>query len=199
MRKFVYISNFKLLLISLLLASCSGILVPDPIDPRVPKYTEEGNNVAGAFVGENVWESIVYSSFSYTFNEPVVTVYSKTDSLSIRFPGSVNSETAIIEFHLKNRHITNFDDLLALNGLKIQLDGINATGYFIQDYTKSAFSSKGIGQVYFRSVKRDRSGHGIILSGTFGFTAKDSDNALTKVSSGRFDYVVWQNNFVTGY
>lgn len=195
MKKFICIGNFKLLILCLLLASCSGILVPDPIDPRLPKYTEEGNNVAGAFVGEKVWQSIVYSSFSYTFNEPIISVYSRKDSLSFRFTGSINSEFSTIEVHLKNHHITKAEDLPALNGLKISLDGVNATAYFIQDYTPAAFNHKGIGQVYFRSVKRDLTGQQIILSGTFGFSTTDSNGNIVKITSGRFDYVVSQDNF----
>ena len=199
MRKFVYTNSFKLLIVGFLLTSCSGILVPDPIDPRLPKYTEEGNNVAGAFIGGKVWQSIMYSSFSYTFNEPIITVYNQKDSVSFRFKGSVSNETSVIELHIKDRHITKYEDLLALVGAKVQLDGISATAYFIQDYTPAAFNHKGIGQVYFRSVKRDRSGHGIILSGTFGFSSKDNNQSPIKVSSGRFDYVVFQDNFVTEY
>ena len=195
MKKFVYTGSFKLLILSFLLASCSGILVPDPIDPRIPKYTEVGNDVAGAFVNANVWQSIVYSSLSYTVNEPEITAYTGKDSLSVRFTGNISGEDRRIEFHIKGFHLDELDDLLKLNGQKIQLDGLNASAYYSEDYDQSAFSAKGIGQIYFRNVKKDNSPSSIVLSGTFGFSINDGNGDIIKVSSGRFDYRLTDNNF----
>ena len=199
MRKSGFINNNKLLaVVFLLLIACDGIFVPDPIDPRIPKYTEEGNNVAGAYINDNIWESMVKIGFPYTYNEPFIVVSQENDSLSLSFSGHTNEQSAVIEFHLAGLNISSFKDLTTLNGQKIRLDGINNAGYYIENYTSSSQDSKGVGQIYFRHVSFDRSTSKIILSGTFGFSVNSPNSKTTKVASGRFDYRISEStNFQT--
>lgn len=65
MKKYTSIIKSLLIFVVLVMNSCSGEFIPDPIDPRLPKYTEEGNNVAGAFINDNTWESVVSIGFPY--------------------------------------------------------------------------------------------------------------------------------------
>jgi hypothetical protein len=199
MKKFGFINNSKaLVLLFLFLIACDGIFVPDPIDPRIPKYTEEGNNVAGAFINDKVWESIVTVGFPYTYNGPFITVWQESDSLLLRFNGNSDGKSPAIEFHLTGLNISRFEDLITLEGRKIQLDGIKNAGYYIENYAPSIYDNKGVGQIYFRNVRMESSSSGIILSGTFGFSINDSDGKMIRVTSGRFDYRITENiNFQT--
>ena len=185
-----------LVIVFLIATACSGIFIPDPIDPRIPKYTNEGNNVAGAFFNDKIWKSVVKAGFNHLSGSPDITVWSQSDSLSLRFTGSISEESSSIEFNLKELKITKFADLLVLNGQKIQLDGINSAGYFIRNYTPEDYAHKGTGQIYFRNVKAEDASGTIILSGTFSLSFNDWNGNILKVTSGRFDYrISEESNF----
>jgi hypothetical protein len=182
-----------LVVIFLIVSACNGIFIPDPIDPRIPKYTDEGNNVAGAFVNDSIWKSVLKVGFNFVSDRPYITVWPQSDSLSLSFIGSISEESSSIEFHLKGLNITKFTDLLVLNGQKIQLDGINNVGYYVSNYIPIDYDHKGAGQIYFRNVKAENASETIILSGTFSFTVNDSNGNILKVTSGRFDYRISEN------
>lgn len=207
MKKFNFIKNSKLpVVLFLALNSCIGTFVPDPVDPRIPKYTEDGNNVAGSFINDNIWESIVTTGFFNSNDQPFITAWQENDSLVLRFNGNTAGKSSSIEFHLTGLKISKFEDILTLNGNKIQLDGIKNAGYYTESDNSSGYDNKGVGQIYFKhvSIKGSNVSTGeqpskiIIISGTFGFLVNDSDEKITKVTSGRFDYRITENtNFQT--
>ncbi|MCY1635029.1 hypothetical protein [Marinifilum sp. D737] len=191
------LNNFGLFLcfVVLILASCTAEFVPDPIDPRLPKYTEDGNNVAGAYVGDNIWESSVTIGFPYyASDKPSIKVWQEKDSLRLRFVGNVDKEQLAIEFHLTELGMIQFEDLINLNGQKISLDGTNNLAYLKANYLSST-NNKGIGQVYFRNVRHSKDKSSIIISGTFGFALSDYYEYPLKVRSGRFDYRIYETDF----
>lgn len=195
MMKKYWSPNSKLLaVIFLLLIACNGIFVPDPIDPRIPKYTEEGNNVAGAMIDDNIWKSIVTSGFPHVIDEPLIAIRQEKDSLIIKFFGSTLGENSSLEFHLTGLNITKFGDLVVLEGKKIQLDGIKNAGYYIENDNPSGYNNRGFGQIYFKKVHLDSLSSKITLSGTFGFSINDLNGKAIKVSSGRFDYGITENS-----
>ena len=198
MRKYYHTNSKVLVVMFFIIIGCEGIFIPDPIDPRIPKYTEEGNNVAGAIIDNKIWESIVTSGFPSIYDQPFIRLWQLNDSLSLRFSGSTSGESSSIEFHLSGLDITKFEDLVALEGQKIQLDGINNAGYYIENEPPMTYDNKGIGQIYFRSVRIKNSSSQIILSGTFGFSTTVPNGVSTKVSFGRFDYQISEDsNFLT--
>jgi hypothetical protein len=191
MRKFTYLSS--IIFVSLLLICCDGIFIYDPIDPRLPKYSEDGNDVAGAFINGEVWTSIVkrkYFTDQY-FNYPVISLYERTDSLIISFEGE-SIDWNIIEFRLSDIHIHRFEDLILLKNKKIQLDGVKNYAICVnRDQYRDDFRSKktpGIGQLYIKNVNTNGFANYITLSGTFGFVVNDSVYGKVEVSYGRFDY-----------
>jgi len=198
MKKYFYTSSQLLVVVCLFLSACNGIFIPDPIDPRIPKYTEEGNNVAGAFVDNNIWKSVIQIGFNYVSDNPHITLWPGNDSLLLCFTGSISGESSSIKFYLKGLNLTKYSDLTTLNGKKIQLDGINNIGYYIENDTPLTDSNKGVGQIYFRNVKNDNSLALIIISGTFSLSVNDTNGKIIKISSGRFDYRISDNsNFQT--
>ncbi|WP_163711389.1 hypothetical protein [Mangrovibacterium lignilyticum] len=207
MKKFYFIKiRTVLVILFLILNGCDGIFVPDPIDPRIPKYTEDGNNVAGAFINDNIWKSVVTIGFPYSYNQPFINVWQENDSLVLRLNGNTAGESSSIEFHLTGLKISKIEELVTLDGNKIQLDGIKNIGFYIENYTPSSYDNKGIGQIYFKHVGIQDSNVSVegqtskivIISGTFGFSINDSNGEITKVTSGRFDYRITEStNFQT--
>jgi len=194
MRRYRFTNSKLLVVIFLLVIACNGIFIPDPIDPRIPKYTEDGNNVAGAFINDNIWESIVKIGFPSVYNEPFITASQEKDSLVLKFFGNTLGESSSIDFHLTGLNITSFGELVVLKGQKIQLDGIKYTGYYIENYNPASYNNRGIGQIYFKNVRFESLSSKIILSGTFGFSINDLNGKVIKVSSGRFDYGITENS-----
>lgn len=202
MRKYVCTSNIIISLFLLTLCSCDSKFILDPIDPRLPKYTEDGNNVAGAFVNQDVWKSVVKYGFMNTYNKPYITVYSANDSVVLSLDGDIEKENNVIlstniSFCLQNLNIYSFSDLKNLKNRIVQLDGVENFGSFarytnLSDYPRCS-GTAGTGQIYFRNVTVNDSNGSAILSGSFGFTIANSDCGLVEVSYGRFDYR-FQNN-----
>jgi hypothetical protein len=197
MRKYICLGNTFFAIFLLTLVSCKGVFILDPIDPRLPKYTEEGNNVAGAFVNQDVWKSVVGFGLNSSRYKPYLTVYSNKDSLVLSFDGQiVKGENVLadsyITFHLKDLNIHTFSDLKNLKNKIIQLDGVKNYSAITRTDNSSSSSTcngtAGIGQIYFKNVTVNESQNSVILSGTFGFTITNSNCGTTEVSYGRFDY-----------
>jgi hypothetical protein len=181
--------------IFIILTSCEGIFIPDPIDPRLPKYTENGYGTAGAFINDRIWTSQVNYGLLTSFDKPLIKFWQEQDSLRFTFSGNIDQISASVEFHLTGLGITKFEDLIDLNGQKISLNGNQNIGYYI-DYSSSlSYNEKGIGQIYFRNVQYNNDKSAIIISGTFGFSLPDTHRATIKVSSGRFDYKIFKASF----
>ncbi len=195
MKKLSYINKLLVLVIAFAVLACNGIFVPDPIDPRLPKYTESGNNVAGAFVNNQVWESTVnWGLYDYS-DTPEFYVWPEKDSVAIRFSGNTGDESTYIEFHLKDWGIADFGDISKLSGLKIELDGNENSAYYVEgSYNPEAYKYKGIGQFYPKNIQLNDSLTTAVISGTFGFSVTDSLGNSTKITYGRFDYRINKEN-----
>ncbi len=191
---------FKLLVIGTFIGmvACDSVFVPDPIDPRIPKYTEKGNNVAGAYVNDCIWKSEKTWVITGFTDAPSFTVWPASNSVVICFTGSVENSLASIEFHLKDLDIFDFEDLPKLNGQKITIDGYRNVAY----YNKGSYNSEsneGSGQLYMKNVQMNDSLTAVIFSGTFGFTVADTLGNSTKISYGRFDYLLGKDNEFVSY
>lgn len=188
----------RLLVCSLLtLVACKGVFILDPIEPRLPKYTENGYDVAGAFINNEIWSSVVFYGFLKTSDKPYIIVSAIKDSLTICFDGENNYQNNIIEFHLVGLNIRKFDDLTLLKNKKIQLDGVKNMGVFRKNYLPYSPNSEGtggIGQIYIKQVAFNDLLDNVILSGTFGFAINNSASGTTEVSYGRFDYTINKNS-----
>ncbi|MFT4072207.1 MAG: hypothetical protein QM654_09885 [Dysgonamonadaceae bacterium] len=177
--------------------ACTGIFVEDPIDPRLPKYTEEGNNTAGALIDGKVWRSIVQTFFGGIIDRPDIVSYPEQDSLQITYCGEMDGQDFQIQFHLKGYHIQKIEDLKQLDGKILELDGVlNAGSLFPRDAVSSS-SNGGKGQLYFRNIQVQDSSSAVI-SGTFGFESTNQNGVVTHIRNGRFDYTIFAtSNFRT--
>ena len=187
MKNYDFINKITFALCMLLCVACEGTFVLDPIDPRLPKYTETGNNVAGAEINGDFWKSVSKSGFMYADLSHSIAIIPLQDSLSVQFEGVVTYGDVIdLQFNLKGLNIHKFEDLLLLRGKKIALDGVQKAGVFIRN-TYDTYKA-GIGQIYFKNASINSAGNVITLSGTFGFTVKDGAGKNIEISYGRFDY-----------
>lgn len=180
--KFTSINKIVIIIFAVTFISCEGVFVPDPIDPRLPKYTEEGNDVAGAFIDGKIWKSVVTSALFHTSNEPYIEVYTKVDNLNLKFTGS-SPVYKFIEFRLTGLNIHKFEDLIHLKDKKIPLDGIKNSAICTDNMYSEYIESGGVGQLYIKHVAMSDSCDYADISGTFGFTYNNIN-----VYYGRFDY-----------
>lgn len=187
-----------LFLMAVLVSSCRGIFVMDPIDPQLPKYTEEGHNVAGAFVDNEIWRSVVQFDIFSTDYAPSIVSFPKGDSIIVVFSGEIAPVRSDIEFHITGLKINTLEDLLKLRDKKIRLDGASNFGYIHKSNGSILYENKGTGQIYFKNVSKADSMERYTISGTFGFSIKHPINRDTKISYGRFDYNISDFNFHLG-
>jgi len=180
--------------------------IPDPADPRLPKYTESGNEVAGALINNIAWKSEFFVGFDNPSIDPCyLTNYLRGDSATIEFVGEYNqgpSKGSPISFlvSLSNFQIPAINDLTQLSGQTFTIDGAK-NAVRIVDYLKAINSIKkvfkgGSGELTIKKIKPisnvtivgnngAASYHPMIMAGTFKFNF----NADTvKIDSGRFDF-----------
>lgn len=186
--------NYSILIvIMLLITSCNNsIYIYDPIDPRLPIYSETGNNVAGAFINEKLWRSQVANNNSN--DKPRITFNKTTKLLEFYFRGTSEVYEKIVITITSDDTIENIKDLTKLDGKKVAINGTNNIGYVIRNNTSKETEltpNTSTGQFYIKNATYGVDGNGsyIIISGTFGFNV-DTENGNVKIHYGRFDYKI---------
>lgn len=168
--------------IVIFLASCEKF-IPDPVDPRLSRYTEDGRNISSALINDRVWiaKGETYWAWSAPAYDPMhfITYQPKNDTLFVDFKHS-NSDSNI-RFTLVGHGIKEVKDLNMLRDKKIPINEENFYAVYGGNKAQN-------GQIYFKHV--DSNDSTAVLSGTFGFTIGDPP---TKVSYGRFDFRVEKN------
>ena len=186
MKKCFSTASFFTIAALCIISSCDPVLIPDPIDPRVPKYTDDGNDVAGALINDTPWVSKYSVSLWGATNKPHIRNDLDRDSLSITFTGTWGEDNyTSISFGFRGYNVSRASEMPKLNGAKITLDGIRGSAMIYRD---SECKTLGIGQIYFRSVKYDSETDLITISGTFGFNQNDPVCGNLAVTYGRFDF-----------
>lgn len=174
------------------LLSCQEY-VQDPIDPRIPKYTESGRDVAGALINGNPWISDGTGFNLYGQDDIDLVYYAPQDSLIMRMSGRFDDHHLNVIINLNKLLIESLIDFRNLQGQTITLDGISHQGVIDMLHFVEPLGG-GLGQVYFRKVtfKEHTAGaNWLVMSGTFSFTIPGSYD----VTHGRFDYSVSDNDF----
>lgn len=195
----------------LILSACyvddQNTFVSDPFDPRVPQYTEEGANTAGAYVDDEPWvirKNTIYSGFDpsgYTSGTLSFLTASDSSGTFIAFRGGdilrgegLSDQNCSVGFFLGNILLMDRTDLVQLNGQRIDPDGIENFGQvvFSNDFHEIGGDLKGTGILFIRNINRMETHYEI--SGTFGFTVNQGEGEIN-VFSGRFDYEVFDEQF----
>lgn len=188
----------KIIIFTLILNSCASEYILDPIDHRLPIYSETGNNVAGALINDELWNSRSNAGLFVPSNKNFdIEINNTLDKVSFNFFGESTIFTRI-SIVIDNLKIEKFEDLEKLSNKKIILNGQNnfavlSKNFLSREQTYTPTLSNG--QLYIKNVYVD---YGettkIIISGTFGFST-NINNTLTEVSYGRFDYKISEQDF----
>lgn len=198
---------FLYFLILLFSTSCVSEFRPEIIDPRLPDYSEEGLNTAGAYVDGFPWTSRREVAIGFFFPTGIkaegdIYIY-RSDSTNgnlIAFEyGEQNIADMVrpvtVGFYLANTQIDTPTDFLALEDTALVLDGVTSYGQLFLDpliYPPRQGPDslhKGVGMLYIRNVEAVDQSDSVIVSGTFGFDVSIGSKQHT-VYSGRFDYKV---------
>ncbi len=182
-----------------LLQSCYHRFEAEPFDPRIPAYTEKGNNDAAAYIDGEPWiASTIYSPWSSpsfgirfqytqdTLARPFETRLSLTNGRILNADKYVRIDAV---FRLYGLRITNGQELKALEGRKFEFNTEEAAAELWVDFYSpdrdTLRSEKGA--LYIRYVENRTNPETTIISGTFGFETMAEDS-LVRMTSGRFDF-----------
>lgn len=180
-------SGFKILLntglLVFMLVSCDNF-VPDPIDPRLPIYSEIGRNIAGAKVGNQFFKNdnrpLFFSCCAY---DPQYIVEDDSQ-LVLNFNVWNQNQNQNLWFVFELNGLTNedWDDMEKGFGKKFVFNDkykVTISEWEKDDYISVPFE----GQFTVKLLKNEK-----IVAGTFGFKAKDASDREIMVTYGRFDY-----------
>ncbi|NEN22744.1 hypothetical protein G3O08_04390 [Cryomorpha ignava] len=188
---------FVLIGLSTLMACRDIPYEASPLDPRLPAFSADGTNTAGAYIDGYSW----LASRSTVSYEPHFTICTNPDSVGTRI--LVSNGFQIIEDDLQKRDVGFFlgdlsirykNQLLELRDTVINLDGVSNYGMLILDSESPDTLRYGVGKLYIRDVISKPGLESLIVSGTFGFDIK-SNGLNHTVYSGRFDYRIKDSNF----
>lgn len=196
-------NSIVLIFLLALLTQCGGEFIPDPLDPRLPRYSEEGKNAAGCFINGDVWRAVQgVGSFKGGTNETLrVNFQSEDSTIHIAIDGwrnesddSLRTYTEII-FALDNRE-AQLESVRELHRKTFLLDGEHNYGQLIQPFADTIGTS-GTGQITIRRVGLDSvtsSSTHYIIAGTFSFTTTSNSLGRIEIRNGRFDYSIRELN-----
>ena len=188
--------------------------IPDPSDPRLPQYTEDGNQVAGALVNDIPWKTNFRTSidmgwnrsFYFTAYPSYFTANSSGPAAKLTLEGHYtdgDNKDRRLDFivFLKGISISKLEDISFLNGQSVILDGKANYAIIYDPYwtieNNVDYHYGGTGSITFRNIKKVKSltihrqngerYNPIIVSGLFEFSF---ENISVAVSSGRFDFYI---------
>ncbi|MCH6200438.1 hypothetical protein MMU07_12685 [Aquiflexum sp. LQ15W] len=168
------------------ISSCDGF-VPDPIDPRLPVYSESGKNQAGALINNIPFK-----------DHPRVTVFG---SPSGGFILNQADTTLILQFSLSEKNKLNeikslhfclekltpedWRDMEKDFGKKFSFENPSIKGKIIIYSNDGEIETLAeSGQITIKHIPASKA-----MAGTFGFTAEDPTGKRYEIRFGRFDYL----------
>ncbi len=198
MKQLILYTLVPTVVLTVLMVACDGEFEPDPVDPRVPRYSEESINAAGALVNDGTWRAVLSSGFLKSADENLLIEQDST-GLRLSVEGNIlngrDSDSSLVVAFYIDDPLAKFSNLSKLNSLKFDLSGRHraavAVGYQALEGDSLCFSSSG--QLYVRNARYISESSTRIsyqLSGTFSFTIDQDSCRRFEVTDGRFDYSV---------
>lgn len=179
------------LLSLILMIGCEDVFIPDPINPELPKYTETGLGMAGAYLDNELWR-VSSGEFCWMCGDPFQIEQNNGVWEMILLGELPEGQSVSFNFHLNDLNL-HPDKILELNGAKIDLDGTTRWANMTNWESTCPEIKSGTGQLYFRSIKRQPNTIRHIVSGTFSMQFDDGAGCEASVTYGRFDFVYYSN------
>lgn len=172
------------------------IFIPDPIDNRLPAYSEWGYNSFGAKSDRNYFlasDDIIPCKIMY---KDGMLNFSLSGYFDYSNYGGLVETTMTFVFPIEQIH--EYTDLLTLNGKTIDLASPDCEVTVTQNGTIDTLNIID-GELQFRRAQKlsiDDQPNRVILSGVFDFRYLDkTDEFPVSVSDGRFDLGINKNLF----
>lgn len=173
----------------ILMVGCESSFIPDPINPELPKYTEQGLDIAGAYLNDQLWKAPTGEWCFICSYDPLDIRFDDQGYREMVFHGELpNSQNVSFYFHLNILNM-NPNWILSLKDQKIKLDGTTKWVDIINRESNCSEITHGKGQIYFRSIKKYLDTKHYIVSGTFSAEFNDGAGCAANVTYGRFDFV----------
>ncbi|WP_194975619.1 hypothetical protein [Aquiflexum lacus] len=178
-------SGFKMVLntslMVFMLVSCETF-VPDPIDPRLPIYSEIGRNIAGVKVGNQFFNNDIRPLYLFCCASERQYFDENHTQLVLDINVWNQSQNLRFVFELNGLTDEDWDDMEKGFGKKFVFNETNKVT--LSELEKEDFVSVPFeGQITVKLLKNEK-----IVSGTFGFKARDSSDREILVTFGRYDY-----------
>ncbi|MEM8966660.1 MAG: hypothetical protein AAGE93_09605, partial [Bacteroidota bacterium] len=188
-------NSIVLIFLALLLSQCEGEFTPDPIDPRLPRYSEEGKDAAGCFINGNLWRAVRGVRFFGSAPEDLgIEFLPKDSTILLTLDGHQRELTdslgiyTEINFVIDNRQL-QITSVESISPQTFVLDGEQNYGQLIQE-NEGVITTPGTGQLTIRHAQLDPENETerhnyYTVAGTFSFTATSDSLGTIDVRSGR--------------
>ncbi|MEO0333543.1 MAG: hypothetical protein AAF223_17975, partial [Bacteroidota bacterium] len=193
-------NSIVLIFLALLLSQCEGEFTPDPTDPRLPRYSEEGKDAAGCFINGNLWRAVRGVRIFGRADEDLRVEFFPKDSIILltldghqrELTDSLGIHTEI-SFTLDNRQLQS-TSVESISPQTFVLDGKQNYARLTQE-SEGIIANHGTGQLTIRHNQLDPENETerhnyYTVAGTFSFTATSDSLGTIEVKNGRFDYSV---------
>lgn len=176
--------------LAFLISSCDSF-IPDPIDPRLPVYSESGKNQAGAMINNEPFNDFpktgiygkLYSGYIWTLADTSLNI-----SFNLVKKNQANTSFTIT-FFLENLTPGDWKEMENDFGKKFRFENPNVKGAITTRSNNGDIENKATsGQITVKYIPGAKA-----FAGTFGFTAEDPSGKKYLVHFGRFDYVFEPN------
>lgn len=175
----------------MLIALCSCTFMEKQDSMELPKYTETGENIAGALIDNSLW--ISRSVTGAIGSDSVVRLSFEPGVL---YMDSEITKSHSISFYLTGATMQSYRDLALLNDTTIVLDGkgnyavTNASCELeiCEQSTGTLTIKRATLEKINDIIDRQKHLYYVILSGTFKFKSESCDDC--RVREGRFDFTV---------
>lgn len=202
MNKPPYVFIFVFLGAATFISGCTEDFTGDIFDPRLPEYSENGSNHAGAYINDEPWRSFPRYSFKGSGDLPYFLFDSISDTYTLGFPqgnmitpSGAHGAVIYMRFILSAQALAPAIDGTAEYPLVISLDGEEAraelnrgSALWVSDPSETCASVHGL--IHIRNLHTatvDDRRH-VSIAGTFGFDI-DDECGIYEVRSGRFDFI----------
>lgn len=187
----------KILTVLCIVGLCWACLekVPDPIDVRLPRYTEEGLNSSGAYINDEVWIDNPQGRVFLSDTNAYVVFDSLSSSITLKFIGEIEEDEIMVEITLNDIGIDTLIEMPKLDGKEfdlasnaVSLKCTSTRHYVANGENANVFDQNVKGRFFMRNVVFRAGSNDCIFSGTFGFEATDKNGNTIHFKKGRFDY-----------